>query len=530
MQKKTCTLIVVVFLVALLLLLPEIALKFLQLNSHKILTPLTIALLLGFALIVVLAKRYKVFFVIIGLMQTISIGHIGYFGTEIMPQTISKFFQDPLEDSLEVWEVFNGSFSNMHLLVLIGIASYAAIIYLLNKSYKLLPKLCGATLMMVLITFASPIMAFFHSKPYLFYPDPIKPSLYNLLNSAALYVRGADKGPVSREKFLPYQLNFSNPQAENIILIMGEGTRSDYLSLFAPTLNTTPLLGQRRNDENFVYKKGLSAAVSTATALQVFFNLMLEPGNIDAILTKQANLFRLAKQQGYQTILLSAQSSTLFYAAGTEFVDYFFTRKDIKNSDFNLKRDEILLDQLKKIPLQKKNFIVFHLRSQHAPYEVNYSHRKNLAIYSDEVISRANWAEANKMQYANATRFTDLLIDEIIKYSLDTFASSSSYVLYTSDHGELLGESGIWGHNHLQLNCAQVPFLMLGINPSAKIVSHFKQTIATHYDFGLFIAKLLGVEIVNPNIAKGQENIRYIHGLNVMHSNEHIKIDLNQDL
>ena len=335
---------------------------------------------------------------------------------------------------------------------------------------------------------------------------------------------------MNKEKFLPYQLNFSNPPAENIILIMGEGTSSDYLSLFTPQLNTTPLLEQRRNDENFVYKKGFSAAVSTSTALQVFFNLMLEPGNIDAIITKQANLFRLAKQQGYQTILLSAQSSTLFYAAGTEFIDYFFTRKDIKNSDFNLKRDEILLDQLKKIPLQKKNFIVFHLRSQHAPYEANYSHRKNLAIYSDEVMSRANWADANKMKYANATRCTDLVIDEIMKYSIDTFAGSPSYVLYTSDHGQLLGEGGIWGHNHLQLNCAKVAFLMLGINPSAKIISHFKQTLPTHYDFGLFIARLLGVEVINPNIAKGQENIRYIHGLNVMQSCEHIKIDVNQDL
>jgi glucan phosphoethanolaminetransferase (alkaline phosphatase superfamily) len=407
-----------------------------------------------------------------------------------------------------------------------ALKAYSVMLAILYKSPKYTIQVPGATFIMVAILISVPLRAGFHSAPYLFYPDPVKPSLYNVVNSFSLYLRQILSSQKSRQNaFLDYEIVYAEPKAQNIVLIMGESTRDDYMSLFGYNVPTTPLLDKRQGEANFSCTSILSNAVSTATSLQIFFNLMLEPGNFNAVVTKQANLFKLAKKQGYKTVLISAQSSTLLYGVGTEYIDYFISREAISDELFSKKRDLALIDLLDKTNLSNsKNFVVLHLRSQHTPYEDNYAHMKELAIHSDAAISQSDTATANRLRYENSMKFNDLVIDKIIDYTKLKLANSGETVIFfTSDHGELLGEKGLFGHNHLNVDCAKVPLLILGLNTD---INKWKlDKAATHYDLGLSIADLMGIKISNPNTKNPK--LRYIHGVNIMYPYAYLEFEIN---
>jgi glucan phosphoethanolaminetransferase (alkaline phosphatase superfamily) len=365
-------------LITFFLFIPDIVLKLLQPYSHKSVsfTFFSLTFIFSFFLGMIGSRSFQFFLLtILCSLQLIGSLYIGYFGAEIMPEIIHKFFENPLEDAWEVLIVFFSSFSALHVL-LIGVSlSYALIILVLYKTEKFLFKMPGAAVITTILLLSLPLRAGLHTSVYLFYPDALKPSLYNTINSISVYVRQTfTTSHNATQQFLNYNITQSSPKARNIIIIMGESTRSDYMSLFGYLAPTTPLLDQKQKDLNFIYRTAFSGATSTIAALQTFFNLMLEPGNFNAIVSKNTNLFRLAKMQGYKTILISAQSCTLFYGIGTEYIDHFITKESINSEQFYNRRDLVLLDILQSIALSSdKNFIVLHIRSPHAPYEDNYS-------------------------------------------------------------------------------------------------------------------------------------------------------------
>lgn len=519
--------------ITILFFVPDFVLNLLHPSFNKSLSFPLFSSVFIFSLLLVMVRSLKwqaLILIILCLLQSVASLYVSYFGSEIMPEMIHKFFDDPLEDASEIAIVFFSSFSKLHLMLLMVIASYMTMALILYKSRTYTLKMRGASLIAILILLILPMRAGLHSAVYLFYPDPIKPSLYNVINSISLYVRQLGTTTRHKKDFVPYEVTFQTPKAQNIILIMGESTRADYMSLFGFKEATTPLLDMRRDDPNFIYKQAFSSAVSTATSLQVFFNFMLEPGNFDMVVSKKVNLFKLAKAQGYKTILISAQSSSLLFGVGTEYIDHFISRESIDNAHFQQKRDLVLLDLLSNLPLSlEKNFIVLHMRSQHAPYEDNYLHMPDLALHKEDRLLAADADEANRLKYASAMRFNDLVINSVIDYAQRTFASGGeSYVFYTSDHAELLGEDGLQGHNQLHLTCTKVPFLVYAVGGDRPFMQYIQNSSGlTHYDIAHLIANRIGVSIYNPNIVNSRR--RYVHGLNIMNPYNYLQFELDDN-
>lgn len=519
---KALTTIATALLIALLILAPDVILSFFVTNLHKSITFYALGAAFCFTLFMVMSKsriaRIAALSALIFLQLT-ALLYAAYFGSEIMPEILAKFFNDFGEDSGEVYMILTSQFSPLHIAGIVTIAAYAAILFILYKTDSYTLKMRGASVLLILVLLVFPSRAAVHTYPNLFYPSAVKPSLYNIANTFTLTFRNMIQGTKHQKDFLDYELTFSDPMAKNIVLVMGESTRSKHISLFGYPVKTSPLLEQKCAENHCVHSPMISGAVTTVTSLQAFFNLMLEPGNFNTVVSKNANLFRIAKEQGYKTTLISVQSSGLLYGAGTEYVDNFVSREEIDDAEFLQKRDIILTELLDKAELSDdKNFIVLHMRSQHAPYTDNYDHLKNeLSINSDEKISTSDLETANLLSYENATRFTDLVIDKIVDHTKSKFgAKGKSYLFFTSDHGEMLGEDGLFGHNQLHIDCADVPFIAFPLSGEDNYIKHLmSHTPKTHYDMGLEIAKLLGVSIKNPNIK--DSSIRYLHGVNIMY-------------
>jgi glucan phosphoethanolaminetransferase (alkaline phosphatase superfamily) len=85
------------------------------------------------------------------------------------------------------------------------------------------------------------------------------------------------------------------------------------------------------------------------------------------------------------------------------------------------------------------------------------------------------------------------------------------YIIWTSDHNELLGEGGLYGHGTGQLYpiTAAVPFVVQ-TNDSAYLNELKKIYKPTHYEIAKSIALLLGFEIINKN---EESDIFYVNGI-----------------
>ena len=66
-------------------------------------------------------------------------------------------------------------------------------------------------------------------------------------------------------------------------------------------------------------------------------------------------------------------------------------------------------------------------------------------------------------EYKNGLLAFDDWFKKLVEITKKKF-TGSTYIIVTSDHGQLLGEQGKYGHNHLNLACAKVPFFIYRLN------------------------------------------------------------------
>ena len=64
-----------------------------------------------------------------------------------------------------------------------------------------------------------------------------------------------------------------------------------------------------KNDENFLYKKAIGGGVSTIVSIPTFFNIIQKPDGLPQILSTNTCLFKMAKNNGFNTHFYSSQSS-----------------------------------------------------------------------------------------------------------------------------------------------------------------------------------------------------------------------------
>ena len=72
-------------------------------------------------------------------------------------------------------------------------------------------------------------------------------------------------------------------------------------------------------------------------------------------------------------------------------------------------------------------------------------------------------------------------------------------VFITSDHGERVGDNGLFGHSVVEMPIAQVPFMYFSNDPAYAMKNISPQIPLNHYQVATLINKMLGYDISNPN-------------------------------
>ena len=237
-------------------------------------------------------------------------------------------------------------------------------------------------------------------------------------------------------------------------------------------------------------------------ALPIFFNIQIEPQNYRVSIERRSNLFSFAKQQGFRTALYSAQSSRAFSNVGVEFVDTAVYR-DTDEIAFSRHGDEYALELLEKTPRADRNFFVVHTFATHYPYEKTYRRRKQFDV----------WKGGNfKIDtYDNAMLYIDDLYGRVLDFAAGI--EGRVYVLFTSDHGQMMGEDGLWGHSFLNKGVAEIPFILWtkDVSPDELYGIDEVENI-THIDAAKFVARTLGFDVHSPNTPP---DVFYINGTDI---------------
>lgn len=438
------------------------------------------------------------------LLQLSQLLHIAYFGTSFAPHEIRMLF----DDLGEVNESLAGVQGLVLPPLLIMLASYAALgmLFRFSAPHRLHVSLAAWPLVLVLLIL--PVSAFSSNQSQRFYPNPKTYTLENALRSFSFFLARdlpSHLGSPNEQHWKPYTPEKSGPAVRaNIIVIMGESLTPAHMSLFGYGRDTTPLLDRLRDNPDFIYQPGIAAGTATKVSLPMFYNVTREPGNLRHIFRQESNLIKLARAEGFLTHYYSTQTANLSTFSGIEYAEKSLTAEGF-GPDLEGRRDEALLDLLKRVDLSRPNFIVLHQRNSHSPYDKNYP--------AEYAVFNTAQADANTYRvdtYDNSVRYTDYLLTKLIN-DLKARSSLPVYVLFTSDHGEMLGEKGgQFGHGMLTEEVARVPFIFYAHNgDAARIDAARKLVNPTHYEMGKLIAGLLGYRIDNPN---EQVGVYYLNG------------------
>lgn len=466
----------------------------------------------------------KLIFLFLMILQTSQLMYFHYFGSFYSAFDLILALRETTDALAGFWDV------SIFLLIPLSISLIfsSSSFFFYNKFSKKSKSYLSINFLLYLVLCVPLLQSLKSSSSQKFQPNITQSAIKNGLYSFSYFISFQTKNILGVNKKIPEYKKYETtklPQVDaNIVIIMGESLSSMNMGLFDYVRPTTPNLSSLQNDPNFIYRHSLSSAVSTRVSLALFFNTVYEPDNISHLQGMETALFRLAKQSGFNTHYITTQKN----AGG---LTYSFSLKDIDTwkDDSNLKHhsseyDDRLLLELDSMDLDysEPQFITLHMRSAHSPYVDNYPN--DFEAYPVEGV---NYHDYLKNSYDNSVKYNDKIITDIFNFFKNT--GKPTYIFLTSDHGELTGQNGKFGHNQVDLEIAKIPFLFYGANISKEAVSGISTDVGflpNHYTISKKIAELLGYKITNPN---EESNKFFLNGTGVFGEAGYMSYDIEQE-
>lgn len=243
-------------------------------------------------------------------------------------------------------------------------------------------------------------------------------------------------------KLIPY------PDASKtvFILIVGETARADHFSLNGYGRNTNPELSK---EDVVSFKKVFSCGTSTNVSVPCMFsNVTRKELSANGDLRNRENLLDLVHKTGYDVLWLENDDGCKGVCKRVP-TENLYKSKNALYCDGESCFDEILTDgseeRLRK--LKNNTVIVMHTIGSHGPaYFKRYPDTYKKFLPSCDTADLQNCSRDEIVNaYDNTIVYTDHVVASAIK-TLKKFPQLESGLMYVSDHGESLGENGIYLH------------------------------------------------------------------------------------
>lgn len=228
----------------------------------------------------------------------------------------------------------------------------------------------------------------------------------------------------------------------DVFIILGESLRADHLPQNGYTRNTMPLLS--RDTALISFPEVYSEATFTSASVPVLMT-KADPADPAAPYNDQS-FVTLFKKAGYSTAWFANQSISQSYAYFAHECDSLIYCNGAK-SDYSYDKwlDADLLPMISQWSGKAAGpkLAVVHTIGSHWWYKSHYTDRQ--ARFRPD-ISNKEIAASTAEQIINAYDNTIIATDEFLAGLFDSLRGRNAVVLFISDHGEGLGENGIYLH------------------------------------------------------------------------------------
>lgn len=282
-------------------------------------------------------------------------------------------------------------------------------------------------------------------KPIRFALSPAAP-----VSSAAALVaqaRRSDDLPLQDPGGFAYRVAPPHPKPLLLFIVVGETARAANFQLGGYARATTPELAAM-ND--ILYFNNVTAC-GTSTAVSVpcmFSHLGRQQFEVDEA-GRYTNLLDSLVDAGFEVEWRDNNAGCKGVCARVRTIDYS-DRPDVRLCEHSYCHDEIMLRDLaaRLRDLKHDTVIVFHQIGSHGPA---YSQRYPAAFERFRPACRSNERQHCSAQevvnaYDNTIAYTDHVLSRQIEILREAADQIDSMLIYASDHGESLGEQGVYLH------------------------------------------------------------------------------------
>jgi lipid A ethanolaminephosphotransferase len=231
-----------------------------------------------------------------------------------------------------------------------------------------------------------------------------------------------------------------------LIMVVGESARADHFSLNGYPRETNPLLGK---EKVVSFTRMYSWGTSTANAVPCMFTTLDQKTYSERRVRSSENLLDLLQRVGVQVLWRDNNSDSKGIATRVPYED-FKTGAHRAAGEEETRDVEMLKglqDHVKDHPTGDL-FIVLHQMGNHGPaYYKRYpaAFEKFTPIQRTNELGKCTQEELDNA-YDNALLYTDHFLAQVIAFLKQNEGPFETAMLYSSDHGESLGEQGIYLH------------------------------------------------------------------------------------
>ena len=241
------------------------------------------------------------------------------------------------------------------------------------------------------------------------------------------------------------KINKKSDKRRIVIFVIGEAARRDHMSINGYELLTNPML---EKEDLISFNNMTSCGTDTAWSVPCMFSLLGRESYTHAKGKNMSNVLDLVSQAGASVLWLENNSSSKSVADRVDFLDY---RSEANNPICNPEcRDEGMLVNLQNYVDKRDGdiLIVMHTMGSHGPaYYKRYP--KEFEVFKPICeTNQLNECSDNEITnaYDNTILYTDHFLSKVIEFLRGNSQTSDTAMFYVSDHGESLGEGGLYLH------------------------------------------------------------------------------------
>jgi len=378
---------------------------------------------------------------------------VDYYGVVLGVLIDKTMIQNVAETNLaEAQEIINlGLFSRV---IFMAILPAALLLFIQVKNITWLQRLrqqaISITMIMVLIPiliapFSAQYTSFFRlHKELRYYTNPLYP-IYSVFDYLA-----EQTASLNSKQFINLTTQITKSSSTRkpklMILVVGEAVRADHLSLNGYSRDTTPNMSKQAGLINF--SQVSSCGTSTAVSVPCMFSFF---GRDDFTVSKAKYTQNVLDVLAASSVRVSWRDNNSSSKGVADRLMYQSYRSSEVNTVCDVEcRGVVMLVNLQQYVDQhtQDTVIVLHQMGNHGP--AYFKRYPNEFEFFTPACQSAELSECSQHEiinaYDNAIRYTDYFLAEVIKLLQANSVQYNTAMLYVSDHGESLGENGLYLH------------------------------------------------------------------------------------